>query len=1302
MRAEGLLTKYAIYKIKRGDWHFDGKPKRLNYILKNLSISRIDEILKKFHDEPLTRGRIIRVRDNDQKIMLLDSDPDKFAVLNKFDITAGDETLITTVLEKYGTDLDSIAIQRIINVTKSFDLKETILDKYADILEDSVIAGIISQFALNDLAKCKMLLEKYQSRINMRYFAETVCFIAKHSESYDSVIDEYKSVLGKVGMGYLIESISRGKRDLTKNLIDKYYKQISVTSILKVMHKEDSTYIDFMLSQHPDLSFLYKCSLGEVNAIDFSSAQIKKEYMDFLSFHGINISEVEKQEEMVELAQYLMAHNNEIFQTLDVNLLQEKYLFLFEEISTEGKKVYPLLRKIGNYTDIQTILLEMPDENLTLFKDILDEIVTEDYDYTILLNRVLQSLQKKDYKDLFQNIRENINTCSAEQKKSVTNALIYILSKQDPVVQVKSMTDLLEYQKKIEDYVHQICDNSQNYTIQDVKNAILEKRYGLSLKDVESIIKRYASDLDHGKIKLNETDQKIVQILEDLKHIVTCINKDELLQVYHHSNINISKEQFHFDFSSRFEAQVRAMYARSLNSSLLHVESLSEISSYSNFCNQKIYRAFDCSNPKEFYILLTAIGAYSHLDSLPQNIKEDWNRPKESVHCFCSSLISNQMMGTANIKFACLGFDFIQLNSLLLQAPFDISSNFANKQFDTAAQIDDSRLKFLFPNKQIDYTRHTHNELVIERALKIGKVQPSYAIYMTEEYSEEKIKNFEKIREKIFRKAKRRSTKPTTDDIIKLASRYIINGDKRKDFIRWYAAMQAANDFSIPMVVVERKPIHEYERKKLEEMTKEFEQNHDSQLLKELLTRYENNRAGSREYWNLEGFKEKDIEAVVNLILNNIQQMINSGNMEDAKACTTSFLEWLDTELNEKLGKKYMNIGKKELGFQPEKVRNQLVHLDSKISESLEKERDKKQGQSHTLESNYSWMDALKLLDSATLNLENYDQALILLQGDQFTIESAYNKLSDSSYQKPMSQVNEEYARVKETVKEAIQDPLRNQIESSFSSKSHGSRHIENVILFAAILGCNGIVGNNKERLQTLAVEAAKYHDSKRSTDGNAPHAEESAKTSYQVLKEQGYSKLELAIIYTAIKNHDFRKKTPNYSEFKKSLSDANAQVFKDTFMNLVYDKNPWSPISYTEEEYQMQLSKQEQIMDTAHIIEDVEQVVTCVRDADALDRTRFISHSRASLNPIYLSDYAKGYVDFSLRLAELQSMNDLTNLLRQESTDMKTITEILENPNFLAQYNVHYRIKTPKELIKVIRDKNICIESKQNEHHLT
>ncbi len=187
--------------------------------------------------------------------------------------------------------------------------------------------------------------------------------------------------------------------------------------------------------------------------------------------------------------------------------------------------------------------------------------------------------------------------------------------------------------------------------------------------------------------------------------------------------------------------------------------------------------------------------------------------------------------------------------------------------------------------------------------------------------------------------------------------------------------------------------------------------------------------------------------------------------------------------------------------------------------------------------------------------------------------------------------------------------------------KSHGSRHIIDVLLFSFLIG-NELLEKNELYLLLLS---AKYHDIGRVNDGKEEHAKASSEIAFKQL--DGFiSKRDLAMIMTAIEFHEVSRRIKNIDSIFYEIAKKNNVIEEDR--------------------------------SRARIISEI------LKDADALDRTRFMNRQR--LNHEYLFfDYSKRYIKFSAELQEKYALNDLMSYHI--------------NYNLLAYY-------TPQELLKIIR----------------
>ena len=191
--------------------------------------------------------------------------------------------------------------------------------------------------------------------------------------------------------------------------------------------------------------------------------------------------------------------------------------------------------------------------------------------------------------------------------------------------------------------------------------------------------------------------------------------------------------------------------------------------------------------------------------------------------------------------------------------------------------------------------------------------------------------------------------------------------------------------------------------------------------------------------------------------------------------------------------------------------------------------------------------------------------------------------------------------------------------------KVHGQRHIKNVLLYATLIGQS--VVQDKHDLDLLMI-SAKYHDIGRKTDAFEEHAESSSKIAAEKLKDK-CSEEDISIISTIIEFHEVPRDYSNVDSVFAGIAKRNG-VPEDQ-------------------------------------IPKVRQMAEILKDADALDRTRFINKAR--LDPKFLHyDISKRLVRFASSLQEAYAIKDLKEFRCDEAIEV-----------LLHRY-------TPQEVLRIIR----------------
>ena len=223
----------------------------------------------------------------------------------------------------------------------------------------------------------------------------------------------------------------------------------------------------------------------------------------------------------------------------------------------------------------------------------------------------------------------------------------------------------------------------------------------------------------------------------------------------------------------------------------------------------------------------------------------------------------------------------------------------------------------------------------------------------------------------------------------------------------------------------------------------------------------------------------------------------------------------------------------------------------------------------------------------------------------------------------------------KEMIEVSLTDPEMIKAYPEFDTKIHGMNHIEDVILFTNLIAPRVF---KDPMMVRNAIEAAKYHDSGRVDDKKSDHALASAEKALEILEgKEDFTKRDLAIIYTAICAHD--------AHAGRELRRYVERVFLD-------------------------ISKRIGNNDVSKL-DDVYKLVVTLRDADALDRTRFRQESKAFLDVRRLSPLGQEYVNFALRVSEVHAE--------------EKIKEMIQNGIITLEY--YHKMSKGKDLVQALSD---------------
>ena len=585
---------------------------------------------------------------------------------------------------------------------------------------------------------------------------------------FDYIVKNDESLISKFYLIFLWPEI-------TDEIIEKYGKYI-----LDYIRYSDNIYIWDSNKCEKLYAYVLKNDVDLIKKINVGNYFNKDEYLEILSSkYGID------KKILTYKLQYLYSRNDEIFKTLDFRILK------IDEIEMKT------LSKITLYPDLQEKILNLNGNTLQVFSKIINACDSEKFDLSAVLETTLININK--YNDLLSNI--SVNDLSAEK----INNLLLLLQKEKNIFQIQNVEDLTDenFSKKKNDYFKNIQEKLDSLSLEELKEAIFEKKYAIDIQMANFINNRYYHNFD--ELSESGLDVRIIKIIKEIYYILNETDVDNLKEIF--SKSKIIETDYHTMLA--FESSIRKEYAKMYSDSLYKIneenKSMRPILQNVKFDGKNIefYELDD-----DFNMQIHALGAYRKWER-PANFLEDWNRPKIAYHGICTSYIGNNQIATARPKGPILGFSGYDESALLLAGNFDLFSDDAIQSFSTSLHTPYSMLP---PKTMIDSTRHNHNEMVLERINKNTTIsykrKPNYIVYIVDDAS--KLSNFD------------------------------INNEK------YNQTLQAAADFDIPIVIIDRLKYAKREKAKCDKLEKEFYETKDIKKLEKLFLGYMNNGVGCR------------------------------------------------------------------------------------------------------------------------------------------------------------------------------------------------------------------------------------------------------------------------------------------------------------------------------------------------------------------------------------------------------------------------------------------------------------------------
>ncbi len=536
-----------------------------------------------------------------------------------------------------------------------------------------------------------------------------------------------------------------------------------------------------------------------------------------------------------------------------------------------AKEVYNLSSKLGKNISYDEIL-KIINENYNELKEFAED--SYDHESPTLLYNILLGIENKNLSDLCV-IFEGTKICQSPYIKNLGDmditpdniAFLKCIANTNILGKDASTIDFYKnFYNKMSTVFYDPNLLSQVLENLDAQPNLANVLKGVDLNSIDkdlliNIVNYIQSDFDVyiglddiNKLRnYNKFISDNASVIPKDKSIV--VGRDFLFMKYAGMTMNTAQRYIHFYFSASVDDEIYQMFPEALalkdlyekvkdvstmeelNNIQKELESMNFETSLNNFVDMsakvKDYfeeelrssisnfedkdKIYDMSD-KDFKMLIHVVGAYGFAGT--GTAYEAWNTERKSggSPTICASFISNGNMGTARYQDKSIVFGFHDL-------PDDYVEIMSCRDLFSYGFSAERESRFMNADELIDNTRNGHNEIVIRRTNDINggeKVQPSYIVCFDQ-----------------------------------------INDESR----------QAAKDFGVPIVFIDRKKVASIQRDKIVSMVEEFEKNPTPELLNRIIVEQENNKAGFRlsrpdlmdEYFGKD-FRQANIDKIYSVI----------------------------------------------------------------------------------------------------------------------------------------------------------------------------------------------------------------------------------------------------------------------------------------------------------------------------------------------------------------------------------------------------------------------------------------------------
>ncbi len=615
------------------------------------------------------------------------------------------------LLKRYSKKMTSDDLKKLLLQIKDEKLKLELLDDIYDLMESNDIMDVIIK--IDSKQEKENTFKRYIERFNNQDLYTMYLYVddSKKEEFLEKYINYYNSYLLYRVYSFILLYSENDYVNKANNFLNNYINLFDTLSL--------SLVINSTLKYTGDIKNLTQNLVNKTN----NKATIKRIYnavalvdSEYFKNELYVDDEIFNQEER-NFCNKLSNNNPYFFNYFIFDLLDIPYL----------KNNISFLKTISKFPYISQKLVDLyktKTSNMNLLLTMLELIYQYDINYDNITNLLIEVFSNS--KNQFLN---NIDIKQLSKKDLLILTLKSVnVSKKDKEiidVEISNKNDLTNYEMNLKNKLDKELETSK--TIEEVKNVLLNKIFGISLSESNEVLNMYGISLD----KFDDT--KYIKYLKLMKKIIEEKEKNNLINIYYnYPGLNIEEKIL-------MDQEIKKIYNQKISDSLYKING-NNPNGYLKYENDLI--PFYIPN-NEFYLLVNSLSAYKYKGEI-LDYNKFWNYNEEiKNHGICCSLISNQNVGqTAPIKDVLVGFDSFSNKAIQLANSNDLGST-----TDCLNMESSTSNCFMTPEDYVDNTRMAHNELVLERReLRSNKstdytnIQPSYVI-IYDTFNEEQIAN---------------------------------------------------------------------------------------------------------------------------------------------------------------------------------------------------------------------------------------------------------------------------------------------------------------------------------------------------------------------------------------------------------------------------------------------------------------------------------------------------------------------------------------------------------------------------------